>query len=193
MSYAETQSAMDGYRAKIAALRQEMRALQAATEPQPVRDYVFATNEGEVRLSQLFGDKRDLIVVHNMGRGCAYCTMWADGFNGVYQHLASRAAFVVTTPDAPAVQRRFAADRGWRFPMVSHQANSFSADMDYKTDSGQNAPGVSAFRKLDDGSIVRVGDTDLGPRDDFCSVYHLLDLLPEGSDSFSAKFRYADA
>jgi predicted dithiol-disulfide oxidoreductase (DUF899 family) len=193
MTYAETQSVMDGYRAKIAALRQEMRALQAGVEPQPVQDYVFATNEGEVRLSQLFGDKRDLIVIHNMGRGCAYCTMWADGFNGVYQHLASRAAFVVATPDAPAVQRRFAGDRGWRFPMVSHQGSSFSADMDYKTDSGQNVPGVSAFRKLEDGSIVRLGDTDLGPRDDFCSVYHLLDLLPEGSDNFSAKFRYADA
>jgi len=44
------------------------------------------------------------------------------------------------------------ADRGWRFPMVSHQGASFSADMDYKTADGRDMPGVSAFRKLDDGN-----------------------------------------
>lgn len=191
MTYADTHAALEGYRARISALREEMRALQASIEPELAQDYVFATNEGTVRLSQLFGDKRDLIVIHNMGTGCPYCTMWADGFNGVYQHLASRAAFVVATPDAPAVQRRFAGDRGWRFPMVSHQGTSFSADMGYRSGEGKDQPGVSAFRKLDDGRIVRVGDTNMGPRDDFCSVYHLLDLLPDGADDFQARFRYA--
>jgi predicted dithiol-disulfide oxidoreductase (DUF899 family) len=36
----------------------------------------------KVRLSSLFGKKDELILIDNMGQGCPYCTMWADGFNG---------------------------------------------------------------------------------------------------------------
>jgi len=45
-----------------------------------------------VALSSLFGDHRDIIVVHNMGQSCRYCTMWADRFNGLYPYLANRSA-----------------------------------------------------------------------------------------------------
>jgi predicted dithiol-disulfide oxidoreductase (DUF899 family) len=197
MTYSDTRSALDDYRARIGALREEMRALQAAVEPQPVQDYVFATNEGEVRLSQLFGDKRDLFVIHNMGTSCRYCTMWADGFNGVYDHLADRAAFVLATPNTPEVQKQFAHARGWRFPMVSQAGNSFARDMGYRLEHGDEVgedasrwvPGVSAFQKRD-GGVVRVSDTDLGPSDDFCSVWHFLDMLPEGPAGWAPKFRY---
>ena len=41
MSYAETMSAIDAKRREIGALREEMRALQAAVEPEPVADYTF--------------------------------------------------------------------------------------------------------------------------------------------------------
>ena len=34
--------------------------------------------------------KDDLVVIHNMGASCAYCTLWGDGFNGVYEHLANK-------------------------------------------------------------------------------------------------------
>ena len=71
------------------------RALQAAAHPQDVTDYVFSGWEVPVRLSELFGDKENLILIHNMGRSCSSCTMWADGVNGVYDHLASRAAFAL--------------------------------------------------------------------------------------------------
>ncbi|HEY4822831.1 MAG TPA: hypothetical protein VIH83_04000 [Candidatus Bathyarchaeia archaeon] len=48
-----------------------------------VREYVLTDSEGgKAALSTLFGKKDDLILVHNMGRSCPYCTMWADGFNG---------------------------------------------------------------------------------------------------------------
>jgi hypothetical protein len=32
--------------------------------------------------------------------------VWADGFNGIYEHLADRAAFVLATPNTPQVQAR---------------------------------------------------------------------------------------
>ncbi|HZZ90622.1 MAG TPA: DUF899 family protein, partial [Caulobacteraceae bacterium] len=99
MTYADTMSALAQKRAQIAALREEMRSLQARVEPQEVQDYLVSGWDGPVKLSDLFGGKRDLILIHNMGTGCSSCTMWADGFNGVYDHLAARAAFVVASPN----------------------------------------------------------------------------------------------
>jgi predicted dithiol-disulfide oxidoreductase (DUF899 family) len=189
MNYTATRERLQEYRAKIAELRKEMRATQAAVEPEPVRDYVFTTSAGEVRLSQLFADKHDLFVIHNMGTTCPSCTMWADGFNGIYQHLADRAAFVVISGDAPSVQRKFAADRGWRFPMASCQANTFSADMGYSSPEEPASPGISVFQRNGD-QIVRVSDAEFGPHDDFCTVWHCMDLLPDGTNGFRPKFRY---
>ncbi len=123
MNYRDTATKLAAWREQIAEIRGRMREAQASVEPEPVRDYEFTTPDGPVRLSQLFGDKRDLFVIHNMGRSCPACTLWADGFNGSYPHIADRAAFVVSSPDSPDVQRAFAASRGWRFPMVSHQGH----------------------------------------------------------------------
>jgi predicted dithiol-disulfide oxidoreductase (DUF899 family) len=197
MTYADTMSALQAKRAALLTLHDEIRTLQQNVEPQPVEDYVFEGAKGPVKLSELFGDKRDLFVIHNMGTTCRYCTMWADGFNGVYDHLADRAAFVLSSPNPPEVQKQFATSRGWRFPVVSHAGNSFAKDMGYRLergdDFGENSsrwePGISAFQKRD-GGIVRVSDTDLGPSDDFCSVWHLLDMLPEGPAGWEPKFRY---
>jgi predicted dithiol-disulfide oxidoreductase (DUF899 family) len=197
-AYAETRARLEAFRERITDLRKQMRALQAKVEPQPVADYVFDGWSGPVKLSELFGGKRDLFVIHNMGTRCVYCTMWADGFNGVYDHLADRAAFVLATPNTPEAQKQFAASRGWRFPMVSHANNSFTQDMgfwrpgeDAEADSmGSWFPGVSVFQKRDDGSIVRVSDAELGPLDDFCSVWHFLDLMPEGAAGWGPKYKY---
>ena len=154
MSYADTVSALKSKRDALLALHDEIRELQKTVEPQPVQDYVFEGWSGPVRLSELFARKRDLFVIHNMGTSCRYCTMWADGFNGVYEHLADRAAFVLATPNTPDVQKQFARSRGWRFPMVSHAGNSFAKDMGYRLERGDEigednsrwVPGVSAFQ-----------------------------------------------
>jgi hypothetical protein len=37
----------------------------------------------------------------------------------------------VSSPDPPDVQQKFAASRGWVFPMVSHMGSSFAEDMGY--------------------------------------------------------------
>jgi predicted dithiol-disulfide oxidoreductase (DUF899 family) len=123
-----------------------------------------------------------------MGTGCRNCTMWADGFNGVLPHLEDRAAFVVSSPDDPATQCAFAAARGWRFRMVSHQGTNFAADMGYRGEHGWR-PGVSVFRRAGD-RILRVSDTDFDAGDDFCPVWHLFELLPEGAAGWRPKFSY---
>jgi predicted dithiol-disulfide oxidoreductase (DUF899 family) len=156
----------------------------------PVEDYTFATLNGPVKLSALFGGKKDLIVVHNMGAACSYCTMWADGFNGVYPHLADRAAFVVVSPDSPAAQKKFAAGRGWRFPLVSGGKSNFSEDLGFKEGKDQWWPGVSTFQ-LARGKIHHVASAGFGPFDPFCGVWHFFALLGDGVDNWQPKYRYA--
>jgi predicted dithiol-disulfide oxidoreductase (DUF899 family) len=188
MGYSETSVKVATYRREIAALREKIREAQASVPPQEVEDYTFASMHGAVRLSELFGDKDTLFVIHNMGASCRYCTMWADGFNGVLPHIESRAAFVISSPDPPETQDKFRASRGWRVRMVSHQDSRFAADMGFEGNDGWR-PGVTVFRKKD-GKILRVADTATGPGDDLCVVWHLFDLIPEGKAGWQPQFNY---
>jgi len=186
MTYADTTARLADYRRQIAAIRERMRETLAGIEPQPVPDYELDTIDGPVRLSGLFGAHDDLIVIHNMGIACSYCTLWADGYNGLHPHLVTRAGFVVSSPDSPTVQRQFAASRGWRFPMVSHARSSFARDMGYVSAKGGWMPGVSVFRR-DGNAILRVSDTGFSPGDDFCTLWHFFDLLPGGAGAWQVR------
>src|SRR5690349_1434511 len=155
MDYRETRARLSAHRDEIAAIRRRMRSLQAGVEPQPVDDYVFRSARGDVRLSELFGERRALYVIHSMGSGCNFCTTWADGYNGVYAQLSQRAALVIAGPDTPEAQAEQKAQRGWRFPLVCHRGTSFARDMGYEDDRGHLLPGLSVFRKQQHG-IVRI-------------------------------------
>jgi predicted dithiol-disulfide oxidoreductase (DUF899 family) len=189
MKYAAGRNLINNYRREIAELRKKMRTAQTQLEPEAVVDYEFTALDGPIRLSALFGAHDDLMVVHNMGRACPSCTLWADGYNGLHPHVSSRAAFVVSSPDSPAVQRAFAAERGWKFPLVSHQGTSFAADMGYGSASAGWRPGISVFRRQGT-SLTRVSDAPWSPGDDFCTLWHFFDLLPAGADGWKPQFSY---
>ena len=189
MKYAAGSEKMLAYRRQIADIRKEMRTTLASIEPQEVSDYEFQTPTGTVRLSELFGDHEDLMVVHNMGSSCRGCALWADGYNGVHHHVITRTAFAVSSPDTPAVQQKLAQARGWKFRMVSHQGTTFAADMGYRSDQGVWRPGISVF-KCAGSKILRVSDAAWSPGDDFCTVWHFFDLLPEGAAGWSPKLSY---
>ncbi len=167
---------------KLAEMKRELPAQQ-------VQDYTLASAMGPVRLSELFQGKPDLIVIHNMGKGCAYCTLWADGLNGVYPHLENRAGFVVVSPDPPEVQREFAESRGWKFRMASGQGSTFIEDMGYRSEKGWK-PGVSSFWRDRNGKIARIAKAPFGPGDPFCAVWHLFALLKDGPGDWRPKYRY---
>jgi predicted dithiol-disulfide oxidoreductase (DUF899 family) len=178
---------------KIVKLREKANELRKKDAKAEVPDYFLKNwTGGTTSLSALFGGKKDLIVIHNMGKHCPYCTMWADGFNGQLAHLEDRAAFVVVSPDAPKVQEAFARARGWKFKMLSAHGGTFIKDMGFWSEDGKNPgplPGVSTFR-LKGGKIQRVSRAGFGPGDDFCPVWPLLDLLKDGADGWTAKFEY---
>ena len=113
-----TQDALASAEKELLKLKGRIAQLRKEASGESVEDYTFQSAKGELRLSELFGDSSELIVIHNMGKSCVYCTMWADGFQGLLPHISNRAAFVLTSPDSPEVQQEFAASRGWSFPMA---------------------------------------------------------------------------
>lgn len=167
----------------------DLAKLRRKSKPQPVSDFILTTLDGsDVKISELFGKKSELILVHNMGSSCPYCTLWADGFNGLLPHLENRAAFVIETPEAPRAIKAFRKNRKWNFNMVSSKGSSFRKEMGYQNENGDVAPGVSTFVKKG-SKIYRVADTEFGPGDNYCPAWDLFDLLPK--KNWNAKFRYS--
>ena len=182
---------VDELECQLQEIKRRLADLRQQRPPEEIGDYTLRdAGEREVMLSSLFGDHGELILVHNMGRACSYCTMWADGFTGLLPHLMSRAAFVVTSPDEPVAQEEFRRARGWNFPLYSTRGTSFAADMGF--DGGEEGlmPGVSVFSKDEAGRIFRVGRAEFGPGDNFCAVWHFFELLPRGADGWEPRLSY---
>ena len=81
--------------------------------------------------------------------------------------------------------------------MVSYGESGFAEDMGYREGGdplderlGGWNPGVSTFRR-EGGRIVRLSDTELGPWDAFCVVWHLFDLIPDADPTWRPRYSYA--
>ncbi|MCW5938767.1 MAG: DUF899 family protein [Fimbriimonadaceae bacterium] len=168
-------------------LKQQLSEALASAEPEPFEDFSFDSEHGPVRLSELFGDHEEMLLIHNMGESCSYCTLWADGLSGFVPHLRDRAAFVLVSPDDLETQKRIKNERGWKHRMVRDASREFSRRAGTYTDEHGWWPGVSGFRKTPEG-IVRTGRADFGPGDDFCGVWPMLDLIggPKGWEPTNA-------
>ena len=174
---------------RLVAQQEKLAAQKRRLPPEEVPDYELQGPRGPVRLSQLFSGKRDLIVIHNMGRQCRYCTMWADGFNGLRHHLADRAGFAVVSPDPVSVQQRFAKSRGWAFPFYSGRRSTFIQDMGFLPKPDEPWPGVSTFRRRG-RKLYRIARAGFGPFDPFSPVWPLFALLHGGVGKWEPQYRY---
>jgi predicted dithiol-disulfide oxidoreductase (DUF899 family) len=189
-SHVEIDSTVNRLEYEVQEIKRRIAELRRARPAEDVKDYSFAHWSGaSVPIADLFETKDTLLIVHNMGISCSYCTMWADGLNGLFPHLSDRTAFVLISPDEPAAQKAFAKARGWRFPVYSASRTSFIEDMGFFHKTEGLMPGVSALQKTR-GKIVRVARAEFGPGDDFCATWHLFDLLPGGAEGWSPKNVY---
>ena len=190
LSHVEIDSTVNRLEYEVQEIKRRIAELRRARPVEDVKDYSFAHWSGaSVPIADLFETKDTLLIVHNMGISCSYCTMWADGLNGLFPHLSDRTAFVLISPDEPAAQKVFAEARGWRFPVYSASRTSFIEDMGFFHKTEGLMPGVSALQKTR-GKIVRVARAEFGPGDDFCATWHLFDLLPGGAEGWSPKNVY---
>ena len=167
---------------QIEDIRKRKIELNSKLASMDVKEYTLKDRNGkDIRLSELFGDKNYLILIHNMGKACSYCTMWADGFKDTYKEIEKKASFVLVSPDAPDIHKKFAESRDWGFRSYSASGTDFIFDMgyDFVKDGKHNYwPGVSVFEKKEDGSIKRISKDFFGPGDFYCNIWHFLDLLP---------------
>ncbi len=178
---------------QLSDVQSKLTELHQKKTPEEVTNYEFDGISGKTNLLELFGDKEELIVIHNMGPSCPYCTLWADGFNGFSDHFQSRAAFALTAPTDFKSLSTFADKRGWRFPYYSTITTKFQEDMGVcKKDDNNEAsmwPAVSTFFKKDN-KIFRQTSAGFGPGDLYCSIWHFFNLLPKSEKGWNPKFSY---
>ena len=169
--------------------------------------YAFDAPEGRVSLAELFGEHGQLLVYHFMfgpdwNEGCPSCSFWADNYNGVDVHLGHRDTALVAISRAPLDKiEAYRKRMGWSFRWVSSVPSDFNFDyqasfkpdaagLDYNFGTikpyGEETPGISVFRRTDDGAIYHTYSTYARGLDMLNGAYHLLDLTSKGRDEDAA-------
>lgn len=173
---------------QILELTNKLNVLQLASTGEEVANYTFDTLAGECTLRDLFGENDLLLVIHNMGEACRYCTLWADGLNGFVPHLESAMSVVLVSKDEPSKQRQFANSRGWRFRLASHGGGDYSREQTVM-DGADNMPGAVVYERKGD-KITRKNSSAFGPGDLYCSMWGLLGLAGLGEATWTPQYRY---
>jgi predicted dithiol-disulfide oxidoreductase (DUF899 family) len=99
------------------------------------KDYRFLGPDGEVTLSDLFGENRQLIIQHVMfgpdwEAACPGCTAGVDEISdGMLAHLKSRDTNFVLVSLAPLDKlEKYRDSRGWTVPWYSSYGTDFNVD-----------------------------------------------------------------
>ncbi len=173
---------------QIADLIKRLNALRKENPRRPVPNYSFSTLHGEVRLLDLFGGKERLLAIHNMGQGCRYCTLWADGFNGVLTHLEAVMSVALLSKDPPEVQRNFANSRNWRFRLASHGGGDYIREQTVMNEM-DNMPGAVVYERQGD-AVYRKNSCVFGPGDLYCAMWGLLGLAGLSEQEWTPQYSY---
>ncbi len=170
------------------------------------KDYVFASETGQVSLAELFAGRSQLIIYHFMfdpqwDEGCKSCSLLADHFNPAIVHLEHRDVSMAVVSKAPIEKlKAFKQRMGWNFTWVSSLNNEFNRDYYvsfteeelkqnkayYNYHEGAvfpvaEAPGISVFIKQNNSVFHTYSSYSRG-LDMFINAYHLLDITPKGRD-----------
>lgn len=188
-------------------LRDELNAERRALPWERVEaPYLFDTPDGESSLADLFAGRRQLIVWHFMfgpewQQGCSHCSFWADGWNGVVEHLKHRDTTIIAASQAPLAKiEAFRRRMGWTFPWVSSARSGFNFDFQasvrpeeaeakrvlYNFEMMQpfsdQMHGCSTFYRDEDGAIYHTYSTYARGVDMLNVAYQFLDLTALGRD-----------
>jgi predicted dithiol-disulfide oxidoreductase (DUF899 family) len=175
--------------------------------------YVFDGPHGKVTLGDLFGARRQLIVIHFMfgpddKEGCPICSFRADGFDGMLAHLNARDVSFAVVSRAPIDKlQAFRQRMGWGFNWVSSFESDFNFDFqasftkadvaagevyynyDLRRFPVDEAHGASVFYKEPDrDEIFHTYSCYARGSDLLMSTYNYLDLVPKGRDEAGLPF-----
>ena len=110
--------------------------------------YRFDTDEGSATLADLFRRRSQLLVYHFMfgpdyQAGCPSCSAIADGFNGIFMHLAHHDVMLWAISRAPLAKlQAFKRRMGWTFPWASSAPSEFNADWSVGFTEAQQQSGI---------------------------------------------------
>lgn len=190
---------------ELTRLGDEVNAARRALPWEKVtKDYRFHGPGGAVKLTDLFGSKRQLIVYHFMyapgwEEGCAGCSYLSDHVDGARQHFEhADVSFCAisrgTLPELDAYRKRM----GWTFDWVSSHDTDFNADYGVSFtpeqvatgDVGYNygttkaaydeLPGISVFYKDEAGNVFHTYSAYARGLDILVGALRFLDLTPKG-------------
>ncbi|MHA6205378.1 DUF899 family protein [Dyella soli] len=192
-------------------LRRQIEATAALRRALPLGgrvpvDYLF-DDEGEtpvdtdierqVRLSDLFEDGKDSLVIYSymfgpsMAQPCPSCSSILDALDGEIPHLSQRTNVAVVAKSPIQRIRHFARERGWRhLHLLSSAHNTYSTDYHGESADGRQLPALNVFLRRD-GHIHHTWSSELmfvspepgqDPRhvDAIWPLWSVLDLTPEG-------------
>lgn len=197
--------------AREKALKHEQDALARQRQQLPwvrvEKEYIFDAPEEKVGLSDLFGEKSQLMIYHFMfapewEAGCPSCSMAADTMNANYVHLTQRDVAFAMVSRAPLGKIAAFKERlGWSVPWVSSYHSTFNQDFGVTYTEGKpkdgwynfatighpadEAHGISVFSKDEDGKIYRTYSAYARGVEGLLGVYTLLDFAPKGRDEES--------
>lgn len=169
---------------KLAKLRRRLPALE-------VEDYSLVGAGGEkVTLSSVFGEKDELILIHNMGKKCPYCTMVGGRVQWRPQAPGEPRGPCGRLPRPPGDPGPVRPKPGVEIQAGVEPGTALARDLGFQGSNGGYRPGVSVLRKERDGTLVRVSRARFGRGDDFSSVFSFFDLLPDGVGDWRPRFTY---
>lgn len=158
-----------------------------------VADYEFADAAGPVRLSELFDDPDQPLILYHFMFGkdhdapCPMCAMWADGWNGVASHVRHNVNFALVS-SAPIDQTTtMTLDRGWtNLRWISAADNTFKLDIGGEDSNGNQSPFISVYELIDGqltlsySGAAQIAEGHWRGVDLLSPVWHLLDLTRDG-------------
>jgi predicted dithiol-disulfide oxidoreductase (DUF899 family) len=115
------------------------------------KEYAFDTDEGKASLKDLFRGRSQLLVYHFMfgpdyTAGCPACSAIADGFNGIFVHLAHHDVMFWAISRAPLPKLQAYRKRmGWSFPWASAFATDFNTDFHVRFTEEQQREGAIEY------------------------------------------------
>lgn len=176
------------------ALSAKRRAMPWARVDKPYR---FLGAKGATTLAGLFDGRSQLALWHFMfapdwDSPCKSCSFWADGYNGVAEHLAHRDTTLVVTSRAPYEKLAGTAERmGWTFPWVSCE-DEFAVDFGVAFPPEQFAGGEVEYNyrkapiRMSDlpgfSAFLREGE----------AVYHTYSTYARGLDMMNVAYQMLD-
>jgi predicted dithiol-disulfide oxidoreductase (DUF899 family) len=124
--------------------------------------YRFETDAGSVSLADLFQGRSQLLVYHFMfgpdwSAGCPSCSAIADGFNGIFVHLANHDVMLTAVSLAPLAKlQAYKRRMGWTFPWASSHRGDFNADFAVSFTEEQQRKGAIEYNYARGGHAMDI-------------------------------------